>query len=632
MASSIVSGHKQETFESLAPSANILPVRAWRCTIDYLTEKEQDAYALVCKRFAILVICDPSADLEEMEKRKKAIGNSKPISSDLQRSTIGPTSRFFFNHPRSDRTSTQQIHKQIRGEMEDDPTIDQTVRSVCAIESAYPDYIPLYHGGKLEALIYMLFTRVLLSTPYIPEMEKFPCSNPLIKFPSPSGPKTIGEALSGFPPDFNDHMGDVRKELLSCNPFLFANFTDTGESTWNFYLLNRNKFPYRVSSFFQELCKQYQIKPHQKYLNRLEILHEELYQLAITFVEQIPREQKLWNGIPVPPSICKGVLLQILVKPPVLDKIGYASLAFGEIDKDDEPLSKRCLALREDPDSEPFMQIRLLAQSIFINSYGIKVFVYCCGGFFNEEGLPDNKPNHMTEMGWAIQKKCLLRKDEIFKEARDIFTKMILLSPKKQKKTVNILPSITPKAISFNYFMLQRKALMTLPPGFSLRPHYNEKNLLAKVVQTDSDGQETTYLLSPPKTVSVTKEMFDKLASEHSPYSSRRVLNDKLGNPAEILEFNQYDQDTLYIRKENQPFKFDKLASEHPPYSSRLVLNDQLGKSTEILELNQDDQDILYIRKENQISKIITILCLVQLFLIISNTFQRHLFCQQPDC
>jgi hypothetical protein len=550
MTSSITVNQKSETFQTSPPSANQLPVRAWRNTIGYLTEKEQDTCTLVCKRLAILVICDPSADLEEMEKRKKAVGNSKLISSNLQRSIIGPTRRFLFNHPRSDYTTTQHIHKQIRDEMEDDPTIDQTVQSVCAIESAYPDYIPLYHGGKLEALIYMLFTRVLLSTPYIPEMEKFPCSNPLIKFPSPSGPKTIGEALSEFPPDFNDHMVSVRKELLSCNPFLFANFADRGESSWHFYLVNKNIFPNSASSFFGELCKNYHIKPHQKYLDRLEILHKELYQLAITFAEQIPRTQKLWNGIPVTHVICKGVLLQILVKPSELDKIGYASLRYGEIDDaSDKPLSERCRTLREDPDGQPYMQVRLLAQSIFINSYSIKVFVHCCGGFFNEEGFADNKPNHMTENGWAIQKKCLLRKDEIFKEVKDIFTKMILLSPKKQKKPADS-QSITinaPRTILFNYATLRKKASMTLPLGFSLKPYY-EKKLLVKVVQTDPDGQEIIYLLDPPKTISVSKEAFDRLGY-HS-YNSRLIIDHKLGKPVKYLEVNPDGQDIIYTCNE----------------------------------------------------------------------------------
>jgi hypothetical protein len=532
---------QQETSASSTPSANQLPVRACRYIIGCLTDREQDAFALVSKRMAIITLCDPSADLEDMEKRKKAIDSSKYAPSKLRELTIGPTGRFLFHHPDSTTPAVQNIHGKIQDKMKNDPNVDQTVRTVCAIESSHPGYIPLYHGGRIEAVVSMFFIRALLSTPYIPGIEPFPCLNPLIKFPSSYGPKTAGEALSEFPPDFDDHMEGVRKEFLSCNASLFAYFGLYGESTWDFYLTNRNVFRPDVKTFLEKLCENYQIRPNQKYFKQLEALHKELCQLAVTFGQQnLSRGQRY--------TMCEGALLHILVKPAILDKIGYASVAFGEIQKSDKPLSERCLTLREDPDSQPLMQVRLLAQSIFINSYGIKVFVHCCGGFFNEEGIPNNKPDSMEQREWGIQQKCLLRKSKIFKEAREIFTKMILLSPKKERPPADMQSSAsTPKTILFNQRLLQQKASMVLPPGFTLQPHYNEKNLLVKVVQTDSDGQETIYLLTPPKTTSVPQKLFDEIARCKS-LTGYYLVYDDLNKPVEIFEStrNRNGQDTIY--------------------------------------------------------------------------------------
>jgi hypothetical protein len=530
MTNPIVVSYKQETFKPLAPSANILPVRAWRNIIGYLTEKEQDACTLVSRRSAVLVLCDPSVDLEGMDKRKKSIPiNYKPTLSPLLGSTIGPTVRFLSHHPRAKDPQIQEQHRIIKAWMEDDVNVNQTVRKVCDIESTHPEYIPLYHGGRLAARVSMLFIEALLSTPYNLKAEKSPCSNPMIKIPSPDGPKTIGEALSEFPPNFTDHMVDVRKELLSCNPFLFANYEQQPESTWAFYLYNLNIFSQSMGDFFQELCKNYHIQPHSKYLAQLEILHQEFCQLAVAFTKQSLPER-------YHPLASLGVLLQILVPPAVLDKMAYASFAYGKVQKSALPLSERCLSLREDPDSQPLMQVRLLVQSIFIPEYRIKVYTHGCGGFFSEES--PKKPNPMTEKEWAIQTARLLRKEKILEEVRDIFTKMILLSPKKHRTSINTPSSISSspatKTIFVDYKTLKERTSVILPPGFSLTPYYNEKTLLEKVVQTDPDGQETIYLLTP-NTDSVAEEELGKSTSKIPLSLNRRYICSRQSEFAGIL-------------------------------------------------------------------------------------------------
>jgi hypothetical protein len=407
---------KQEAYKTPA-SENLLPVGVWRRIIDYLTMKEQDACTLVSKQLAILTLCDPSADLEEMDKRKIPICISSKLSpSEFHKSTLGPTGSFLA-HPDPDMEDCfPGFYQSVKETMHGNPNVGQTVRNVCAIESAHPEHIPLYHGGRLEARVSMLFIHTLLSAPYS-KTEKFPCLNPMIKFPSPIGPKTIEEAFSTFPRIFNDHMPVVRQELLSCNPFLFAQYFSTGESSWDFYLSNYNVYPQSSREFFQELCKKYHIKPHEKHLQRLEALYEELCQLANAFSGE-KRE---------------GILLQLLVPPAVLDKMAYASIEYGRPFKSSKPLSERCLAFRKDHLSDT-MQVRLLVQSIFIPEYGIKVYTHGCGGFFSEEGSPDL----LSAQKCSEQKARLLRKEKIIEEARDIFTKMILLSPKKVRKPIGL--------------------------------------------------------------------------------------------------------------------------------------------------------------------------------------------------
>jgi hypothetical protein len=519
MTSSIAVSHKQETVETLAPSANRLPVRAWRNTIGYLSEKEQDPCALVCKRLAILVICDPSADLEGMDKRKKTIplNRKKLLPVNYLRQILGPTGRFLFNHPSPNNPLIQSIHESIHEEMNYNPNVDNLVRKVCKIESMHPGYIPIYHGTRIEACASMEFIRRFLLTPYLEKTESFPCLNPMIKFPSPNGPKTIGEALGEFPPGFWDSNPSIRKELLSCNPFLFANFYQNGESTWDYYLHNDNVHKQSVKAVFLELCETYQIEPNQTYLDQLEAIHKELCLLAIDFARQNLPEK-------IRHKVIEGLLLQILIPSDVLDKVAYASLAYGVIQKSDKPLSKRCLELRQDPDSQPLMQIRLLVQSIFIPDYRIKVITHGCGDFFSKCQL---KPESMKEADWVKQEKRLLRKEEILQEASQIFKKMILRSPKKQKKPASELQqstSITPKTFLVPCKALEKRASMDLPHGFSVQPFYNERRQLVKVVQTDNQGQETIYLPALPKTVRVTREALTEKA-KNSPASSVESLS-----------------------------------------------------------------------------------------------------------
>src|SRR5690242_17178812 len=110
-----------------APLASPLPVCAWQRTISYLTDEEGNVCIYVCKQLAIIVLCNPSGDLEAMDKRK-TIPYSKLSPPEISGPTFGPTVCFLRYHPRPIDPRIRGIHQKIKEKRKEDPTIDQTVR------------------------------------------------------------------------------------------------------------------------------------------------------------------------------------------------------------------------------------------------------------------------------------------------------------------------------------------------------------------------------------------------------------------------------------------------------------------------------------------------------------------------
>ncbi len=411
---------------SLSPSKPIktpasedqLPVGVWSHIIDYLPDSDRRSCALVSHRLEIIDLYDPSADLEKMGIRKAA---SMPQITSVS-FTPGPSQMFLFSNPKS----PEELNKirSISVKMQVDPNVAKTVLNICGLETLNPEYIPFYHAMNLPTYVFSLFTRILLSMPYLP-FEKFPCSSPLIRFPSPDGPKTVQDLFEQYPipkssAEPYDHIQNVQKELLCLNPHLFANFQQDGESTWFFYIENRSVNPPHIDAFFEALCRQYKIPVNQKEIEKLVKLHGTFCALGNSYARlNLSAENRETE------DSSRGVVLQILAPIPIVDKVAYPSLPYGKIDSSSpSPLSKRCLALRKDPRGESGMQARMLAQSVLIPDHRIKVIAHGCGGFYSEKA-PD-RLLETTDKDWAKQKDLLAQKKKTMLEIRSVFSEMMV--------------------------------------------------------------------------------------------------------------------------------------------------------------------------------------------------------------
>lgn len=399
-----------------------LPVAAWQRVISYLMSEERSLCALVSKRLAILSLCDPSAELEKISQIK-----TKCTRVSTVKQSTGP-SECFFNSSSLSSEASECIQK-IKIEIQKDANSLKTIQDVFTIESLFRQYFPIYHAMELNTFLLSYFTKALLSTPYL-DTESFPCSPPILRFPSSKGFKSMDAFLLQCPmqdSQWHDHKPEVRQELLSCNPYLFGNITNDEESTWYYYFEDQSLHPPELKPFLKNLCEHYKITYNQKDIEKLISLYKKLQDSAREFEQR--NLGKISSG-----SKCvgRGVLLQILIPSESLDRIAYAAKAFGRLDKTSTlSLSERCTTLQTNPHKEPKMQVRFLIQSIFNSNIIVKI--HGCGGFFSDDTLV--KPKTMNEEDWREQEKLLTLKDSIFKEMREIFTQMILF-PSKDKSTL----------------------------------------------------------------------------------------------------------------------------------------------------------------------------------------------------
>lgn len=401
----------------------ILPVRIWNNIFKYLPEIDRSACATTSRRLDILANHDPSVELRNMNQRKAP---PNPVIRHISQGK-GPSTLYLFGNPTSPKeTYGIQI---IRKWMEKDPTVAKTVMEICQIEQEAIGYATGYHAMNVATFSLAFFNQIFLSTPYLQD-EAFPCSVPLIRFPSVHGPKTIQEFLTQYPPSVDshehyDHLGAVKKELLALNPYLFANLMQAGESTWEFYIENKNVSPPDILGYFKMLCAHYKVPEQPELLDTLSALQAELIELAERFSRRFLSESARDT------EYQKGMILQLLIPFNLIDQVAYASLPYGKIDESTLlPLSERCLTLRTDQRSAVIssqkyeMQMRVLIQSLFVPSHGIKVIAHGCYDFFSE--TPPQKPSSMSPRDWEKIQTFLARKNEIIKEAKKIFSKMLL--------------------------------------------------------------------------------------------------------------------------------------------------------------------------------------------------------------
>src|SRR5689334_15107068 len=160
-------------------------IYAWRGVIDYLGVKERETCVYVSRALRIMILHDPAAELEKMRERMVSrIALPKALSS-----SIGP-SELIFN------TLTKEFPKAyIQKAINEDLSVEKTVKDIFAKERAHPEYIPAYHAMNMETFIFTLFTGILHSCiPHSSSVTSF------IRFPSSKGFKTIEELFKIYPP------------------------------------------------------------------------------------------------------------------------------------------------------------------------------------------------------------------------------------------------------------------------------------------------------------------------------------------------------------------------------------------------------------------------------------------------
>jgi|GEM_PF-6239232 len=387
----------------------------WRNIIEYLSEKDRKILTRVCQALRIMVLHDPAADLEKMRERRTIwVVPPKSLTE-----SIG-LSELFFNSFKEPLSDIQQL-------ISKDPNVDKVMRDIFAKEKAHLQYIPAYHAMNMETFITMLFIGIIHSC--------IPHSSPItsfIRFPSLKGPKTIEELFKMYPP--NQYTGydwaePVRKELLSCNPHLFSNINWRGESAFLFFQRGANISPPPIKELLQELSLNYHLSLGDAEIDQLIACQKVLFDLVKNFNQlNLKKENR-------DPEINRGVMWQFLIPPAVLDRVAYASLPMGEKYPSHSglSLSQRCLALKKDPSKEPDMQIRLLAQAMFVKEHDIHVFVHGCDFFSSKE---PTKPKDINDEDWHLQQQYLDKKNQFLFYIKYFFTQKLLAIPKSRTNSL----------------------------------------------------------------------------------------------------------------------------------------------------------------------------------------------------
>lgn len=314
--------------------------------------------------------------------------------------------------------------------------LKEIVDRVCQSENEESEYYPLYHATTLSNYCWTQFTRAFITTK-TNESEQLDQTIPFLRFPQIGGALTVEQyfeanplpPISALPPfDWNE---EVQKAFISLNPNLFGNTAaSTGESTWFWFLVNKNMTDISHERYAKELCSHYKIKNGSEIsLNwKLYTLHERLQKAACKYIESLYPRMKgpypfeaHWEPKEDITRPNNGVLLQFLVPKEHVDKICYASIVCG-YPSEGKPLSERLENLRQNPDEGSKLQVRMLVQNIFDQTLGIKVATYGYEDFFSD-ALPQ-RPATMSDESWCNLKEAFEEKRAILAEAKDLFLKV----------------------------------------------------------------------------------------------------------------------------------------------------------------------------------------------------------------
>lgn len=291
-------------------------------------------------------------------------------------------------------------------ELRDDPLLHNILNQVFSAEKEHAlAYQPFYHSANKSVFFFGFATKMLLEVmnQNAASSKAFSSFSPIhwFRFPQLEDsvfPETVEGFLAKYPMikaqkdggEHDDHHKDIKQWLLAVSPFLFSNFDAAGESTWELFLTNRSIYPPDDASYFNALCDHFHLLPDPS--------KREFYAKAFTsLIDRGSAESERFLKKSRSPEQREnfeftergnrdlGVLFQIFVPKPLVDRIAYPCLEYG-IPKQyrDQKMSQVFKDICADPtkSSHNPVQARMLTSSLITRGNEIKVLTYGHNNYF----------------------------------------------------------------------------------------------------------------------------------------------------------------------------------------------------------------------------------------------------------
>jgi hypothetical protein len=133
-----------------------------------------------------------------------------------------------------------------------------------------------------------------------------------------------------------------------------------------------------------------------------------------------------------------GVLLQILVSQEIVDRVCYLSAAYGIPLKTSESPHEAFKRIREKPDDHREMQVRILAQSLLIPDYQIKVFLHGYADFFSVTPETLKMPSGMSKKDEQRLMQTVVEKEKCLQAMQDLLFLAMVSTHKSTAESVAI--------------------------------------------------------------------------------------------------------------------------------------------------------------------------------------------------
>jgi hypothetical protein len=290
-------------------------------------------------------------------------------------------------------------------ELKADPHLKEILDTVIAAEREFGlAYQPFYHSLNTTVFLLGQSVKSLLMIMNMGESvtEQACLFSPIqwLRFPQTADspfPETVDEFLDKYPMpkavkdggEYDDHHDEIKKWLLAVSPFLFSNFATAGESTWELFLTNRSVYPPDPKSFFNKLCDHFHLLPvpsvRAKYAEEFsELLGMGTNSASVFLRRSRPAERR---EIPYGDRGNRdyGILLQILVPKPLVDRIVYPCAEYGIPGKHrGKTMSQVFRTVSQDPLSSENIAVqgRMMTRPLVTRGNGIRVFNYGHTAFF----------------------------------------------------------------------------------------------------------------------------------------------------------------------------------------------------------------------------------------------------------